>query len=208
MFRNGGMTATICGTHTYAAPEMLVVRQYGHSIDLWTLGIFIYHILRGKTPYDATDIDTVVKNMNQKAVRFPRSASPEVINLITSLLERKPENRIGCGVAGISELKLHAFFKDVNWKGVGERQYHEDNLVVSTESKTPGEVPNFDLSEWEDVSFDEDELEGDPCDDNSLWPIQKVGKHDIMDFLMVGYTFDHEYALACMRMAKKPLSSG
>lgn len=51
-------TASICGTREYFAPEMLC-GDYGRSVDLWSLGIFMYHILIGTTPFESDDAEEV-----------------------------------------------------------------------------------------------------------------------------------------------------
>ena len=42
---------TQCGTAEYFAPEMLAKRGYGKEVDWWAIGILIYEMLFGKTPF-------------------------------------------------------------------------------------------------------------------------------------------------------------
>lgn len=115
------LTNTICGTHTYAAPEMLSVRNYGMSIDLWAYGVFVYHILRGRTPYEARDLDQVIANMNNRRIRFSSGTSPELVSMIKKLLDWNPDTRLGCGTGAMVEVRGHSFFKGLDWRKVYTR---------------------------------------------------------------------------------------
>lgn len=128
------VTKTICGTHTYAAPEMLAVRNYGLSIDLWAYGVFVYHILRGRTPYEARDLDQVIANMNNRRIRFSSATSPELVSMIKKLLDWNPETRLGCGPLGMMEVRGHSFFKGVDWRRVYMME-GEDAGLFSKERK-------------------------------------------------------------------------
>lgn len=127
---NKALTNTICGTHTYAAPEMLAVRNYGKSIDLWAFGVFVYHILRGRTPYEARDLDQVIANMNNRRIRFSSSTSPELVSMIKKLLDWNPETRLGCGTAGMIEVRGHSFFKGIDWRKVYLREMEDGGLFA------------------------------------------------------------------------------
>lgn len=126
------LTNTICGTHTYAAPEMLAVRNYGRSIDLWAFGVFVYHILRGRTPYEARDLDQVIANMNNRRIRFSSATSPELVSMIKKLLDWNPETRLGCGATGMTEVRGHSFFKGMDWRRVYLRENEEGGLFSVT----------------------------------------------------------------------------
>lgn len=126
------LTNTICGTHTYAAPEMLAVRNYGISIDLWAFGVFVYHILRGRTPYEARDLDQVIANMNNRRIRFSSNTSPELVSMIKKLLDWNPETRLGCGPTGMLEVRGHSFFKGMDWRKVYLREHDGDGLFLRT----------------------------------------------------------------------------
>lgn len=128
------LTDTICGTHTYAAPEMLV-RNYGKSIDLWAYGVFVYHILRGRTPYEARDLDQVIENMNLRRIRFSKHTSKELVAMIKKLLDYNPNTRLGCGAGGMLEVRSHPFFKGLDWRRVYLRDETLPRLFMNKASK-------------------------------------------------------------------------
>lgn len=123
------LTTTVCGTHTYAAPEMLSSQPYGVSVDLWAFGTFLYHILRGRTPYEARDLDQVIANMNNKRIRFSSNTSSELVHLIKKLLDWSPDTRFGCGKEGMDEVRRHPFFIDVDWRAIFNREENSNGLL-------------------------------------------------------------------------------
>lgn len=50
-----------CGTLGYVAPEVLMQRPYGKAIDLWSVGIVTYLMLRGRLPFDSKDKQAIVE---------------------------------------------------------------------------------------------------------------------------------------------------
>lgn len=123
------VTNTICGTHTYAAPEMLAVRDYGKSIDLWAFGVFVFHILTGRTPYEARDLDQVIANMNNRRIIFYTSTSKELVAMIRKLLDWNHNTRLGCGPGGMVEVRGHSFFNGVNWRDVYAKEADDTGLI-------------------------------------------------------------------------------
>jgi len=135
------LTSTICGTHTYAAPETLSGMAYNTSIDCWALGIFLYHLLRGRTPYEAPTLEQVIHKMSHSPVKFASSTSPELTSLITGLLDFKPANRLGCGLGGVTALRSHPFFAGIDWAAVRRGAPHADALSTSAPSPAGGPPP-------------------------------------------------------------------
>lgn len=122
------MTKTFCGTREYVAPEMLSGKEYGQSVDVWAYGILLYEILCGRTPFYSKNRDEVYSRIENAELRFPRHLSQAVVSLIQGLLDRNPNTRLGQGNGGISDIKKHKFFEDVDWDGLLKKVDHPDNI--------------------------------------------------------------------------------
>lgn len=138
------LTSTICGTHTYAAPEILSARSYGKSIDLWAFGVFVYHILRGRTPYEARDLDQVIANMSNRRIRFSSSTSPELVSMVKKLLDWNPDTRLGCATSGMLEIRGHSFFKGLDWRKVYLRDDDLPGLFPKRPNPSAPQLPEPD----------------------------------------------------------------
>ena len=54
---------TIVGTHLYLAPEVFLGGGYDERIDLWALGVTIFKIVSGKTPFESEYHSQTIKNI-------------------------------------------------------------------------------------------------------------------------------------------------
>ncbi|XP_065843073.1 rho-associated protein kinase 2-like isoform X2 [Oscarella lobularis] len=111
---------TAVGTPDYISPEVLRSQGgegvYGKECDWWSLGIFIYEMLVGDTPFFAESlVETYGKIMNHKTVlTFPDGVDIKASakGIISSLI-REREERLGCH--GVDEIKNHSFFENDLW---------------------------------------------------------------------------------------------
>nr|AML78123.1 putative LOV domain-containing protein [Helonias bullata] len=104
------------GTEEYIAPEIITGAGHSSAIDWWGLGILLYEMLYGRTPFRGKNRQKTFANILQKDLTFPSSipVSLAARQLINGLLHRDPTSRLGSNT-GANEIKQHPFFREVNW---------------------------------------------------------------------------------------------
>jgi|EP00900_Chrysochromulina_parva_P005739 serine/threonine protein kinase len=101
------------GTPDYMAPEVLLQTGYGLECDWWSLGVILYEMIVGYTPfYSKTPEETAEKIVQfRTSLEFPeeREISAEARSLITQLLCGRDER------LDFARIKAHKFFAGVDW---------------------------------------------------------------------------------------------
>ncbi|KAK4193312.1 kinase-like domain-containing protein [Podospora australis] len=115
-------TNTFCGTTEYLAPEVLLDETgYTKMVDFWSLGVLVFEMCCGWSPFYAEDTQQMYKNIAFGKVRFPRDTlSLEGRNFVKGLLNRNPKHRLGA-TDDAEELKRHAFFADIDWDALSKK---------------------------------------------------------------------------------------
>ncbi|KAL8843297.1 MAG: hypothetical protein Q9170_000155 [Blastenia crenularia] len=115
-------TNTFCGTTEYLAPEVLLDEQgYTTMVDFWSLGVLVFEMCCGWSPFYADDTQQMYKNIAFGKVRFPRDAlSNEGRNFVKGLLNRNPRHRLGA-INDAEDLKAHSFFADLDWHALANK---------------------------------------------------------------------------------------
>ncbi|CAL1374076.1 unnamed protein product [Linum trigynum] len=104
------------GTHEYLAPEVVAGDGHGSEVDWWTLGIFVYEMFYGVTPFKGCDHESTLASVVARALEFPREPAVPgpAKDLIAHLLIKDPARRLG-STLGAMAIKHHPFFDGVNW---------------------------------------------------------------------------------------------
>ena len=109
------------GTAFYAAPEIILKKEYGEDIDWWSLGVILFEMVSGYSPFCSKATADVCRKVThfQKYLKFPSKckASNSCKDLILKLVSN-PEKRLGKN--GSIEIKSHPFFKGINWLKIRE----------------------------------------------------------------------------------------
>ncbi|KAK2071819.1 hypothetical protein P8C59_006214 [Phyllachora maydis] len=112
-------TNSFVGTEEYIAPEVIKGSGHTSAVDWWTLGILIYEMLYGTTPFKGKNRNATFANILREDIPFPDHASaPQISNLCKSLIRKlliKDENRRLGARAGASDIKAHPFFRTTQW---------------------------------------------------------------------------------------------
>nr|AML78772.1 putative LOV domain-containing protein [Platyspermation crassifolium] len=104
------------GTEEYIAPEIITAAGHSSAVDWWALGILLYEMFYGYTPFRGKTRQRTFANILHKDIKFPGSiaVSLQAKQLMYRLLHRDTKNRLGSR-EGANEVKRHPFFRGINW---------------------------------------------------------------------------------------------
>jgi serine/threonine protein kinase len=89
------MMTSFCGTPLYMAPELLINKKYNNKADLWSFGVIMYEMLYGTNPYNyPKNLSNLLDLIQTKEITYENVYSDQCLNLLKSLLQTDPKNRI------------------------------------------------------------------------------------------------------------------
>ncbi|KAG9349374.1 hypothetical protein JZ751_027817 [Albula glossodonta] len=100
-------TCSRIGTTDYIAPEMLMDKSYTRATDWWALGVTVFEMLVGETPFYACDDLETHHNILSQDVEFPTFLSDEAVLFI----RKRPKRRLGSGERDALEVREQPFFR-------------------------------------------------------------------------------------------------
>ncbi|XP_072642082.1 serine/threonine-protein kinase Nek4 isoform X12 [Canis lupus baileyi] len=91
---NGDMANTLIGTPYYMSPELFSNKPYNYKSDVWALGCCVYEMATLKHAFNAKDMNSLVYRIIEgKLPPMPKDYSPELSELIRTMLSKRPEER-------------------------------------------------------------------------------------------------------------------
>uniref|UniRef100_A0A126WUM7 non-specific serine/threonine protein kinase n=1 Tax=Rhexinema planctonicum TaxID=138173 RepID=A0A126WUM7_9CHLO len=130
-------TNSFVGTEEYLSPEVIMGTMHGPAVDWWSLGILIYELVYGTTPFKGSRRGETFENVMKKPVTFPPEpyTSPECQDLINKLLIRDEKERLGSKY-GAEDIKSHPFFNSIHWQLIRNQDPPYVPKAASTAEKT------------------------------------------------------------------------
>ena len=148
--------STFCGSPPYLSPEMLSHEGSTKASDIYGIGVILYEMLTGSTPFYDEDYNLMYKNISENRLMFPEFFSDEVKDLLEKMLEKDPKKRIK-----IQEIKKHPFFQDIDWDLVSNKKMQPPlEMVNLREEYCMNQKVNFVDEDYNQDNNEKERVEG------------------------------------------------
>jgi serine/threonine protein kinase len=125
----------------YRPPEVLRDEIQTKAVDWWTIGVLVYELTVGITPFFSGDVDEIFHKICNSKIRYPPRISEPCKDIISKLLNRTASERLGSGTLGVEEIKSHAWFQGIDWNRVSHRQ--NDPIFKPEVGTSPDDISAF-----------------------------------------------------------------
>ena len=151
--------STFCGTMEYMAPEIVGSENYDYSVDIWSLGILLYELLFGHSPFKGNSTNNIILNIKSHELNYDennKKISNSCKDLIQHLLNMNPQKRLK-----IKDILEHPFIKKHSKKKYDKIQNQlskkindvNNNFFINEEKKLDNNLDNKKLTRSNTLSI-------------------------------------------------------
>ncbi|CAI7999164.1 Microtubule-associated serine/threonine-protein kinase 1 [Geodia barretti] len=117
----------VYGTPDYIAPEVILGQGYGYAVDWWSMGVILYEMIIGATPFCSTTVQQLFEEITDEnlVICWPEPSEPDeevpdiAKNIVEHLLCHDPQTRLGSAArGGDTGVRDHPFFEEVDWQNL------------------------------------------------------------------------------------------
>ena len=135
----------------YLTPEMLNRKGVGKSADIYGIGAVLYEMICGTPPFFSNNINILYKNISQSKLMLHDYFSDELKDLLSQLLCRDPNKRIG--VLNKNDLKNHEWFKDIDWDKLEKKEVEPPLDLVQIKKNLDNQLDTQLTFNFEDKDY-------------------------------------------------------
>ncbi|KZF19699.1 kinase-like protein [Xylona heveae TC161] len=120
---DGDHCKSVLGTIEYMAPEVVQGNNYNHAVDWWSLGALGFDLLTGSPPFQGNNHAKIQERILKQKLSLPYFLSPDAKDLLTRLLRKEPNRRLGANMPkDLQIIRKHRFFRKIDWKKLERRE--------------------------------------------------------------------------------------
>lgn len=162
--KGGPKSHSLAGSPEYISPEVLAAAdaktkdagaEYDKACDWWSLGILIFEMFVGRTPFKDENKAIMYRNIKEGYLFIPPELPEDVQSLLAGLIERDTQKRLGANETVPYSIMNHAFFDGIDWDALQSKKVQpewlpdviDDADVKYVDNEFINQVP-VDTPEW------------------------------------------------------------